>query len=134
MTTKLKTENLRTLQSRIKTLAADGRAKRTEARALSGLDRHQAKQEANWIGADAREHLLAYALLRGKDIARCESPATNSPFNVSTVMDIIKEHYTPIEGVDTEAFLAECNAKLHAWNKRCYHNQENPGVGYKEAA
>ncbi len=135
MTTKLKTSKLQDLQSRIKGLAADGRAKRAEAQTLTHLDRHQAKCEANWIGSDARDHLLAYALLRGRDLAKCESPRTRTPFDVSAVMSIIEAYYTPREGVDTETFLDECRSKLHAWNKAAYtNNRENPGLALKEAA
>lgn len=135
MTTKLKTPKLQALQTRIKALAADGRAKRTEARTLTDLDRHYAKCEANDIGDDARHLLLAYALLRGRDLEKCESPQTRTPFSVERVLSLIEEHYTPREDVDTEEFLTECKAKLHAWNRRCYHNRENPGVvKLKEAA
>lgn len=65
--------DLRSLKQRIKDLAADTRSQRDEARALTGMDKHYAKEGAKENASEVRSLGLAYGYLRGRRIEQMES-------------------------------------------------------------
>jgi hypothetical protein len=74
----MKTELL-ALKTQIKTLAAEGTAIRARIRESSGRARYDAWNEKRAVGDEARAHLLAYALLRGRAYAAVESSTRAAP-------------------------------------------------------
>jgi hypothetical protein len=71
-----------------------------------------------------RERLLAYTVLRNRDLAKCESPFTRTEFSVRRVMGIVEEHYEPLDGIDTDAALEAFEDKLSAWNGYAIKNRD----------
>jgi len=69
-----KIHDIVTLKTSIKANAAETRAKREEARKLSGMDRWYAQREAEYNAYNQRYLLIAYGYLRGKSISQMESP------------------------------------------------------------
>lgn len=65
--------DLHSLKQRIKELAEDTRSQREAARALTGMDKHDAKEDAKANAEETRNLLLAYGYLRGRSIEQMES-------------------------------------------------------------
>jgi len=106
------------IQTAIKTLAAEGRQKRNEARQTSHMERYHLKAEANEVGSDAREHLLAYHILRGRHPALSESPNTrwsNWSFPASSrVVALVGMHFEG-SGVDRKALMGTALEYMTEW-------------------
>lgn len=140
------------LKSAIVGLAAQGRDLRNTAQKATGLARHGLKVQAKGIGADAREHLLAYALIRGRALETVESPRTRTVFNKEAVLRLCERFYTEATKVEDEtwnvfyarkraekeAFLADTQVKIDAWWSVCCKNADLVAAGglaaLKEAA
>jgi len=110
------------LKSTIKTLATEGRGLRDQARLTSHGERYALKVDANDVGEDARSHLLAYALLRGRELTKVESPSTRNVPNSSRILHLLKQYYVHIEGRDQDEFLEHAEKQLGAWIKICDRN------------
>jgi len=149
MTSKLNTLHLK---SAIVGLAAQGRHLRNTARKAKGLLRHNLKGRASWVGDEARDHLLAYALVRGRPLEGVESPKTRTVFDKETVLRLCERFYTESsktedetwndfyarKRAEKEAFLADAKEKLDAWYSVCRKNADLVASGglaaLKEAA
>ena len=88
-------DTLATLKANIKESAERIRLARAEARKLSGLERHYAKQEAN--DGSQRYRLLAYGFLRNRTYQQIENKANSLPSAYS-----ITRHLPACEGQDFE--------------------------------
>lgn len=126
MTTYKRNPKLNELKTEIKAKAAEGRALRDEARGQKGMTRWETKAQANYVGSDARDLLLAYGYLRGKKMEDMESPFSR-PENLPSVKDIIalaNEHFQPQEEESGEEYKAALDeliefikADFKAWRK-----------------
>lgn len=106
------------LKESIKSLAAYGRNLRDKARKTSHQERYDLKDLARDVGEEARTNLLAYALLRGRELSKVESPSTRNAPSRYDILDLLKQ-YVP---EDSEEFLADAHKKLTNWIKICDKN------------
>ena len=127
MTTYKRNPKLADLKTRIKALACDGRTIREDARTLAGEERHSKKQDALYVGSEARVLLLAYGYLRGRSIAQMESEFSR-PENLIPASAIVSTAmgYYPDRGEDESqedyaatlaALKAHIESDLKAWRK-----------------
>lgn len=132
------------LKSRIKALACEGRTIRDDARTLEGEERHAKKQDALYVGSEARALLLAYGYLRGRSISDMESPYSR-PENLlhhSAIWSIVESYY-PDRGEDESeadyaaakaALKAHIESDLKAWRKTITINAAEKAARRRQAA
>ena len=109
---------LKNIQSEIKKMAEEGRAARTEARQLAGKPRYYKQQSARDTGHIARQYLLAYHILRGKNPALSESPTTRWTgwdFPKTDAVLAIVEEYAEGTPEELEALLRVGRQQLDMW-------------------
>lgn len=106
--------SIREIKSCIKMCTAEGRAKRAHALTLSGWERYGAQAEARKIGQEARCLQMAYTLLRGHSLSKCEHARTRLDFSTTQVEALLEAHYTPHEGV---AELKALKQEVRDWSR-----------------
>lgn len=139
MTTK-RLHDIALLKEQIKTNAADTRAKREEARTLTGMDRWYAQRRAEYNSYEQRCLLLAYGYLRGKTISQMESPYSD-PDEIPSAEEILAEaipafnkgpdgEENPADLLEFEDFIRE---DLKKWKATVTTNRALRAAGEKVA-
>ena len=136
-----KIHNIALLKEQIKTNAADTRAKREEARTLTGMDRWYAQRRAEFNSYEQRCLLLAYGYLRGKSISQMESPYSD-PDEIPSADEILNIAALPFfnqgpEGkehpADWDEFTAHVEEDLKKWKAQVTTNRVLRDAGKKVA-
>ena len=131
------TANLHVLKSILVGMAAEGRHLRHTARKLGR--HHQAlRSQADATGVSVREHLWAYALLRGKRLEDCEASTTRTVAKKATVLKLVNMFFTYRRKTEDESwadyfssrerektsFIEQATADLDAWTAACVARAE----------